>query len=139
MPARLCQHCPTWECQLSWWYIVASSLFTNSLYFNVEIKDTDTQQTCRITTLLDSRVMGLFLDSEFVKHHSLTMQPLFQPILVFNFDRMPNKAGIINSIIDLVLHYQNHAKHAVFAVTSSGKQDMILGFTRLQEHNPKVD
>ncbi|KAG5732414.1 hypothetical protein E4T56_gene11314 [Termitomyces sp. T112] len=31
---------------------------------------------------------------------------------------MPNKAGAINSMVDLVLHYQNHVECAVFAVTS---------------------
>ncbi|KAG6882323.1 hypothetical protein C0995_014986, partial [Termitomyces sp. Mi166 len=29
--------------------------------------------------------------------------------------------------------------HAIFAVTSLGKQDMILGFTWLQEHNAEIN
>ncbi|KNZ80734.1 hypothetical protein J132_04710 [Termitomyces sp. J132] len=83
--------------------------------------------------------MGLFLDLESVKHHGLTTQPLPKPIPVYNIDRMPNKAGIISSMVDLVLQYQNHAERAVFAVTSLGRQDMILRFMWLQEHNSKVN
>ncbi|KAG5721207.1 hypothetical protein E4T56_gene20017 [Termitomyces sp. T112] len=66
------------------------------------------------------------------------MQPLPKPIPVYNIDGMPNKAGAINSMVDLVLHYWNHSEHAMFAVTSLGRQDMILGFTWLCEHNPET-
>ncbi|KAG5715953.1 hypothetical protein E4T56_gene20122 [Termitomyces sp. T112] len=66
------------------------------------------------------------------------MQPLLKPILVYNTNRTPNKAGAISSMVDLVLYYQNHAKHAVSAITSLGRQNMILGFTWLCEHNPKT-
>ncbi|KNZ78389.1 hypothetical protein J132_01043 [Termitomyces sp. J132] len=110
-----------------WQYIMASSPFTNSLCLDVEIETTDTQQTHRVTTLLDSRATGLFLDLEFIKHHSLTMQPLPKPIPVFNINGMPNEAGAISSIVNLVLYYQNHIEHAIFTITSLGRQDMILG------------
>ncbi|KNZ71726.1 hypothetical protein J132_07408 [Termitomyces sp. J132] len=129
MPARICWCHPAWECQIPQQYIVALSPSTNSLHLNVEIKTMDTQQTHRVTALLDSRVTGLFLDSELVKHHGLIMQPLLKPILVFNINRMPNKAGAISSMIDLVFCYWNHMEHAIFAITSLGKQDMILCFT----------
>ncbi|KNZ77982.1 hypothetical protein J132_02923, partial [Termitomyces sp. J132] len=130
---------PAWMCQMPQHYVMASSQSTNSLCFDVEIETTDTQQTCGVTALLDSRAMGLFLDLKFVKCYSLTTQPLLKPILVYNIDRTPNKAGTISSVVDLVLYYQNHVEHAVFAVTSLGRQDMILSFTLLHKHNPEVD
>ncbi|KNZ73281.1 hypothetical protein J132_08051 [Termitomyces sp. J132] len=52
---------------------------------------------------------------------------------------MLNEAGSICSVVDLVLHYQDHSERAAFAVTSLGKQDMILGFTWLCEHSPEID
>ena len=42
-------------------------------------------------------------------------------------------------MVDLVLCYQTHSERAVFAVTSLGKQDMILGFSWLRDHNPEID
>ncbi|KNZ80837.1 hypothetical protein J132_04229 [Termitomyces sp. J132] len=48
-------------------------------------------------------------------------------------------AGAISSVVDLVLCYQSHVEHAVFAITSLGKQDMILSLTWLWKHNSKVD
>ncbi|KNZ81972.1 hypothetical protein J132_09293 [Termitomyces sp. J132] len=67
------------------------------------------------------------------------MQPLPKSIPVYSIDGMPIKAGAINFMVDLVLCYWNHAECAVFAVTSLGRQDMILGFTWLCEHNSEVD
>ncbi|KAG5719202.1 hypothetical protein E4T56_gene11785 [Termitomyces sp. T112] len=112
---------------------------TSSLHLNVEIETMDTQQTCGVMALLDSRAIGLFLDSGFVKCHGLTTQPLPKPIPVYNIDGMPNKAGTINSVVDLVLCYQNYVEHTMFAVPSLDRQDMILGFMWLCKHNPEVD
>ncbi|KAG5726372.1 hypothetical protein E4T56_gene18941 [Termitomyces sp. T112] len=67
------------------------------------------------------------------------MQPLPKPIPTYNIDGMPNKAGAINSMVDLILCYWNHAEHAIFTITSLGRQGMILGFTWLCKHNPKID
>ncbi|KNZ73235.1 hypothetical protein J132_00422, partial [Termitomyces sp. J132] len=69
----------------------------------------------------------------------LTTYPLSHPIPVYNVDGMLNKAGSIRSVVDLVLHYQDHSEQAAFAITSLGKQDMILEFTWLCEHNLEID
>ena len=58
---------------------------------------------------------------------------------MFNVDGTPNEAGSIQEVVDIVLHYQDHFEHVQFAVTGLGKQDMILGYTWLREHNPEVD
>ncbi|KAF8470895.1 hypothetical protein JB92DRAFT_3135111 [Gautieria morchelliformis] len=42
-------------------------------------------------------------------------------------------------IVDTILRYDGHSERTSFAVTSLGKQDIILGFTWLQEHNPEIN
>ncbi|KNZ74373.1 hypothetical protein J132_07093 [Termitomyces sp. J132] len=74
-----------------------------------------------------------------MQQHHLTTRSLSHPIPVYNVDGMLNEAGSICSMVDLVLHYQDHSEQATFASTSLGKQDMILGFTWLHEHNPAID
>ncbi|KNZ75238.1 hypothetical protein J132_03893, partial [Termitomyces sp. J132] len=69
----------------------------------------------------------------------LTTHPLSCPNPVYNVDGMLNEAGSIHSVVDLVLHYQDHSERAAFAITGLGKQDMILGFTWLCEPNPEID
>ena len=58
---------------------------------------------------------------------------------MFNVDGTPNKAGSIQEVVDVVLRYWDHSEHVQFAVTGLRKQDMILGYTWLREHNPEVD
>ncbi|KAG5715679.1 hypothetical protein E4T56_gene463 [Termitomyces sp. T112] len=83
--------------------------------------------------------MGLFLNTDYVQQHHLTTCPLSCPIPVYNVDGMLNEAGSICSVVDLVLHYQDHSEQAAFAVTSLEKQYIILGFTWLCKHNPEID
>ncbi|KAG5723643.1 hypothetical protein E4T56_gene18218 [Termitomyces sp. T112] len=115
---KVCRHGPAWAHQMPQQYVMASGPSTNSLHLDMKIEMMDTQQTHGVIALLDSRATGLFLDSEFVKCHSLTTQPLSKPIPVYNIDGTPNKAGIINSVVNLVLCYQNYAECAMFAITS---------------------
>jgi hypothetical protein len=48
-------------------------------------------------------------------------------------DGMLNKAGLIHAIADVFVHYKDHSEQVQFAVTSLGKQEMILGHTWLWE------
>ncbi|KAG5729134.1 hypothetical protein E4T56_gene3215 [Termitomyces sp. T112] len=130
---------PAWEHCLPHHYVVASTPSTNSLKLQVGIEMTDTQQIQSVVALLDSGTTGLFLNTDYVQQHHLTTCSLSHPIPVYNVDGMLNEAGSICSMVDLVLCYQDHSEQAVFAVTSLGKQDMILGFIWLHEHNSEID
>jgi len=39
----------------------------------------------------------------------------------------------------MTLQYKDHTERAVFVVMDLGCQDMILGISWLQEHNPEID
>ena len=79
------------------------------------------------------------MDVAFVERHQLTTWPLTRPIPVYNIDSTLNEAGSIQCVTECILRYCNHAEQAVFAVTSLGKQDIILGYTWLHLHNPDID
>jgi hypothetical protein len=79
------------------------------------------------------------MDHAYVERNRLTTQKLHRPIPMFNVDGSPKEAGSITEIINAVLHYDGHTEQTCFTVTSLGKQDIILGFTWLQEHNPQID
>ena len=67
------------------------------------------------------------------------MKQLSRPIPVYNVDSSLNKAGSISEVWETILRYCKHSEHVTFAVTGLGKQDIILGLTWLQKHNPEVD
>jgi len=58
---------------------------------------------------------------------------------VYNVDGSPNEAGQISEVVDVVLRYKTHSKRMLLAVSSLGKQNMILGYTWLKDHNPEVN
>jgi hypothetical protein len=119
--------------------VVASTPGPKPLHFKVELQTTDTGEVLAINALLDCGATGLFIDTEYVKRKQLTVQNLARPIPVYNVNGTLNEAGAISGIVDVVLQYKGHTEHAQFAVTSLGKQDLILGYTWLCEHNPEVD
>jgi predicted aspartyl protease len=111
----------------------------NSLHIDVEIETTDTAMKRNVNTLVDCGATGLFVDTEYVRSNNLSTRRLTTPIPVYNIDGTANEAGTITEIADIILRYKGHAERTQFAVTLLGKQNMILGFTWLREHNPEID
>ena len=60
-------------------------------------------------------------------------------MLVYNVDGTSDEAGSIMEIVDTILWFNDHSEHTFFTVTSLGKQNIILGFTWLQEHNLEIN
>jgi hypothetical protein len=52
---------------------------------------------------------------------------------------MPNEAGPITEVVDIVLRYKGHSERAIFAVMAIRQEDVILGLPWFKEHNPEVD
>ena len=99
----------------------------------------DTVEVKSRPALVDCRATGQFMDQDYVEHNQLNTQKLQHVIPVFNGDGTRNEAGLIMEIVDTILQYNGHMEHMSFAVTNLRKQDIILGFTWLQEHNPEID
>jgi hypothetical protein len=132
-------HLKQWEWRLPHRYVVTSTLSSNSLHLKVEIVTTDTQQLISFMALLDCRATGLFIDRGFVDQNRITTRTLSCPILVYNIDGTLNKAGSIREVVDVILHYKDHSEWVQFTVTGLRKQNVILGYTWLKEHNLEVD
>lgn len=110
-----------------------------SLKLKVELVTKDTQETHAITALLDSGATGCFIDVAVVDRLKLTTHPLACTIPIYNVDGTRNETGGVSAVVEAVLHYDRHSEQASFAVTSLGKESMILGYTWLKEHNPDID
>jgi hypothetical protein len=98
----------------------------------------DTQQLISFMALLDCGATGLFVDKGFVDQNKIMTRTLTRPIPVYNINRTQNEAGSICEVVDVILRYKDHSERVQFAVTGLGKQDAILGYTWLKEHNPEV-
>jgi hypothetical protein len=98
-----------------------------SLFLQVDLESPDTVEHFSTHALLDSGATGSFIDHDFVREKGLTTYKLSCPIAVINVNRTANEAGRISKVVDTVLHYCTHSKHVLLAVTSLGKQNLLLG------------
>jgi hypothetical protein len=128
-----------WEKHLPSKYIVASIPSTNSLEVEVQIQSTDIGTPISLSVLLDCRATGIFMDTEWARKNKITMRPLSHPIPVYNVDGSPNTTGEIKDVTEVTLCYKDHMELAHFAIMQLGKQNMILGYSWLCQHNPEVD
>ncbi|KAF8221436.1 hypothetical protein L208DRAFT_1328002, partial [Tricholoma matsutake] len=96
---------------------------THSLNLAIELQMTDTGG---VSALLDSGATSLFINAHLAQQHCLKTRSLSCLIPVYNVDGSPNEADA--EVVDLVLHYKDHSKRALFAVTQLGKQKVILGY-----------
>jgi len=42
-------------------------------------------------------------------------------------------------MVDVVLHYKTHSERMLLTISNLGKQNLILGYTWLKDHNPEVN
>ena len=110
-----------------------------SIILPIEVSTTDTSKVHSVKALLDSRATGNFIDRDFVQTKGINTWSISRPIPVYNVDGSPNEAGQISEVVDIVLYYKAHSERTLLAVSSLGRQNMILGYTWLKDHNPEVN
>jgi len=81
---------------------------------------------------------GNFIDRDFVRMKGINTWSISHPIPVYNVDGSPNEAGQISEVVDVVLRYKTHSERTLLAVSSLRRQNMILGYIWLKNHNPEV-
>ena len=106
---------------------------------DIELESTETPVKCCTQALIDCGAEGCCLDTEWVCANDIPTRPLTRPIPVFNVDGTLNLAGSITYIADMILRYAGHSEQTSFAVTSLGRQSMLLGFDWLTKHNPEIN
>ena len=89
-----------------------------------------------IYVLVNSSIIGVFINKNFMKKHCLN---IFKTMLVYNIDRTTNKISQISEVVNIVFYYKTHNEWTLLIVFSISKQDLILGFTQLKQHNPEMD
>ena len=117
----------------------ALNMYRMSLVLVVELSITGTSKLHSVNTLLDYRATRSFINHNLVYSKGINTWTISHPIPVFNVDSSPNKASQILEVVDIVLYYWTHLKQMLLAISSPGKQKLILDYTWLKNYNPKVN
>ena len=92
-----------------------------------------------IPVLLDSGANATFVDISVVKQLGLLLEPLANPIRIFNVDGTHNSAGDVTHTTTLTMEYHGHWEELHAEVMNLGKNSLILRYTWLKKHNPVID
>jgi hypothetical protein len=93
----------------------------------------------RAHAMIDSGAEGIFLNRKYVEKNRLECVRLQRPIPMFNIDGTLNKDGSIEETISIQVKGAGHVENLRCFVTELGDDDMILGLSWLEKHNPDVD
>jgi len=110
-----------------------------SIILPIEVSTTDTSEVHSVKALLDSGATGNFINRDFIQTKGINTWSISRPILVYNVGSSPNEAGQISEVVDMVLHYKTHSERTLLTVSSLGRQNIILSYTWLKDHNPEVN
>ena len=81
----------------------------------------DMQEGITVEALLDSRVTGLVMSSEFAKKQGFKLKKLDRPINVRNVDGSLNKEGPIEHMVEVNIYYQGHRKRTEINIIGGQK------------------
>ena len=76
----------------------------------IRLERLDMQEGVTVEVLLDSKVTGLVISSEFAKKQGFKLKKLERPMNVRNVDGSLNKERPIKNTVKVNIYYQGHRK-----------------------------
>ena len=106
------------------------------LLIDIGVAVQHSQDYAVIPVLLDSRANATFIDTSVAEWLGLPLEPLANPIGVFNVDRSCNSVGDVMHTMTITMEYLGHCEELCAEVTNLGKNSLILGFMLLRMLHP---
>ena len=105
----------------------------------VGLEKLENHEGVAVKALLDSGVIGLFMNMTFAKEKGFKMEKLKKPLIVRNVNGTINVGGAITHQVKCNMFFQGHMERARMDMCNLGKTELILGMPWLAAHNPEID
>ena len=109
------------------------------VWMKVGLEKLENHEGVVVRVLLDSRAMGLFIDTTFAREKGFKIEKLKNPLLVRNVDGTVNAGGAIIYQIECNMFFKGHMERMRMDVCNLGKIEVILEILWLAAHNPEID
>jgi len=106
---------------------------------NIGVEKVNTHKGITVKALLNSGVMGMFMDKKMAVKHGFKLQKLERPVTVKNVDSTNNSRRAITHQVEVNVYYKNHIERMKMDVCNLGRTDIILDMPWLQAHNPEIN
>jgi len=93
----------------------------------VRLEKLENYEGIAVKALLDSRAIGLFMDTAFAKEKGFKIEKLKNPFLVRNVDGTANMGGAIMYQVECNMFFKGHIERVRIDVYNLGKTEVILG------------
>jgi len=97
------------------------------VWLNISLEKIDTHEGIMVKALLDSSIMGMFMDKRMAAKHRFRLQKLERPIAIRNVDRTNNSGGAITHQVECNVFYKGYIKRMQMDVYNLEKTEVILG------------
>ena len=97
------------------------------VWLNIRVEKIDTHKGVMIKALLDSGVIGMFMDRQTAARHGFKLQKLERLIAVRNVDGTNKSKRAITHQVECNVFYKGHMKRIRIDVCDLGKTEVILG------------
>jgi len=109
------------------------------VWLNIGVEKINMHEGVMIKALLDSGVMGMFMDRQAAARYGFKLQKLERPIAVRNVDSINNSGGAITYQVECNVFYKDHMERIRIDVCDLGKTEVILGMPWLIAHNLEIN
>ena len=106
---------------------------------NIGVEKVDMHKGVTVKVLLDSGVIGIFMDKKMVARYGFKLQKLERPVIVRNVDGINNSGRATMNQVEVNVYYKNHIERIRMNVCNLGRTDIILGMPWLQAYNPEIN
>jgi len=106
---------------------------------NIGVEKVDMHKGVTVKVLLDSGVIGMFMDKKMVARHGFKLQKLERPVIVRNVDGTNNSGRATMHQVEVNVYYKNYIERIRMNVCNLGRTDIILGMPWLQAYNPEIN
>ena len=79
------------------------------------------------------------MSSEFAKKQGFKLKKLEKPVNVRNVDRLFNKKGLIENMVEVNTYYQGHRERTEIDMIGEQKWTVILEMLWLARYNSEID
>ena len=106
---------------------------------NIGVEKVDMHEGIIVKALLDSGVIGMFMNKKIAARYGFRLQKLERPVTVKNMDSINNSREVITHQVEVNVYYKNYVERMRMDICDLERTDVILGMPWLQVHSPEIN
>ena len=109
------------------------------IQLSIEVEKIDIHKGVIVKALLDSSMIGMFINRKIAAKYGFRLQKLERPVIVINVNGTNNSGQAITHQVEVSVYYKSHIEKIRIDMCDLERTDIILGILWLQAHNPEIN